>query len=35
VTSAYHAKFDRYGTAVVGSVVSPEAVRSTLRVVPA
>ncbi len=35
VTAAYHAKYDRYGPAIVGTVVSPEAVRSTLRVLPA
>ncbi len=35
VTAAYHAKYDRYGPAIVGSVVSAEAVRSTLRLVPA
>ena len=35
VTYAYHAKYDRYGTAIVGSVVSADAVRSTLRVEPA
>jgi hypothetical protein len=35
VTDAYHAKYDRYGPAIVGSVVSAEAVRSTLRVEPA
>jgi len=34
VTAAYHAKYDRYGPAIVGTVVSPEAVRSTLRLVP-
>ncbi len=34
VTVAYHAKYDRYGAAMVGTVVSPEAVRSTLRIVP-
>ena len=34
VTAAYHAKYDRYGPAIVGSVVSAEAVRSTLRLVP-
>jgi len=34
VTAAYHAKYDGYGPAIVGSVVSPEAVRSTLRIVP-
>jgi hypothetical protein len=35
VTTAYHAKYDRYGPAIVGSVVSAEAVRSTLRLLPA
>ena len=35
VTDAYHAKYERYGAAIVGSVVSPEAIRSTLRVEPA
>jgi hypothetical protein len=35
VTDAYHAKYDRYGPAIVGSVVSAEAVRSTLRAEPA
>jgi hypothetical protein len=35
VTAAYHVKYDRYGPAIVGTVVSSEAVRSTLRVVPA
>jgi len=34
VTHAYHEKYDRYGPAIVGSVVSAEAVRSTLRVEP-
>lgn len=34
VSAAYHAKYDRYGPAIVGSVVSAEAVRSTLRIVP-
>jgi hypothetical protein len=34
VTSAYHAKYDRYGPRMVGTVVSPDAIRSTLRVVP-
>jgi hypothetical protein len=33
-TTGYHANYDRYGRAMVGTVVSPEAVRSTLRVVP-
>jgi hypothetical protein len=30
VSAAYHATYDRYGPAIVGSVVSAEAVRSTL-----
>jgi hypothetical protein len=34
ITAAYHAKYDRYGPSVVGTVVSPEAVASTLRLVP-
>jgi hypothetical protein len=34
VTGAYHAKYDRYGANIVATVVSPEAVRSTLRLVP-
>jgi hypothetical protein len=34
VTDAYHAKYDRYGPSIVGTVVSAEAARSTLRVVP-
>jgi hypothetical protein len=32
--AAYHAKYDRYGPAIVATVVSPEAARSTLRLVP-
>ena len=32
--AAYHAKYDRYGPTIVGTVVSPEAARSTLRLVP-
>ncbi len=35
VSSGYHAKYDRYGAAMVGTVVSEEAERSTLKVVPA
>ncbi|MFL5652213.1 MAG: DUF2255 family protein, partial [Chloroflexota bacterium] len=35
VTAAYHAKYDGHGARIVATVVSPEAVRSTLRVVPA
>jgi hypothetical protein len=34
VTAAYHAKYDRYGPAIVGTVVSAEAERLTLRVAP-
>ncbi len=34
VTAAYHAKYDRYGPAIVGTVVDAEAVRSTLKVMP-
>ena len=34
ITAAYHAKYDRYGPRIVGTVVSPEAERSTLRLVP-
>jgi hypothetical protein len=29
--AGYHAKYDRYGPSIVGTVVSPEAARSTLR----
>ena len=32
--AAYHAKYDRYGPKIVGTVVSPEAARSTLRLLP-
>ena len=32
--AAYHTKYDRYGPRMVGTVVSPEAARSTLRLVP-
>ena len=32
--AAYHAKYDRYGPSMVGTVVSAEAARSTLRLVP-
>jgi hypothetical protein len=32
--AAYHAKYDRYGAAIVGGVVSPDAARSTHRLVP-
>ena len=35
LTAAHHAKYDRYGRAIVGTVVSAEAIRSTLRLEPA
>jgi hypothetical protein len=31
---AYHAKYDRYGPSIVGTVVSEQAARCTLRVEP-
>jgi len=34
VTAAYHAKYDRYGAPIVATVVSEDAVSSTLRLVP-
>ena len=34
VTAAYHAKYDRYGPGIVGTVVSAEAEQSTLRLLP-
>ena len=34
VTVAYHAKYDRYGPAIVGTVVSPAAEQLTLRIMP-
>jgi len=34
ITAACRAKYDRYGPKIVGTVVSPEAVASTLRLVP-
>lgn len=34
ITAAYHAKYDRHGPATVGTVVSAEAERATLRLVP-
>jgi len=33
VSAAYHAKYDRYGAAIVATVVSPVAARCTLRLV--
>jgi len=34
VDAAYHAKYDRFGPAIVGSVVGEQATKVTLRVVP-
>ena len=34
MSAAYHKKYDQYGPSIDGTVNSPEAVRSTLRVVP-
>jgi hypothetical protein len=34
VTAAYHAKYDRYGPAIVGTLVSPEAEQLTPRIAP-
>jgi hypothetical protein len=34
VSAAYHAKYDRHGARSVGTVVSEEAARSTLRILP-
>ena len=33
-SAAYHAKYDHYGAAMVGTVVSADAERSTLRIIP-
>jgi hypothetical protein len=35
IDAAYHAKYDRYGPKIVGTVVGPSAAAVTLRVVPA
>lgn len=35
IDAAYHAKYDRYGPAIVGSVVGADAVPVTVRLVPA
>jgi hypothetical protein len=32
ISAAYHAKYDRYGAAMVGTVVAAEAERATLRI---
>jgi len=34
VDAAYHAKYDRYGPQIVGSVTGPHAVGETFRLVP-
>ncbi|GAA3392901.1 DUF2255 family protein [Cryptosporangium minutisporangium] len=34
IDEAYHAKYDQYGPAIVGTVVGPQAAGVTLRVVP-
>jgi hypothetical protein len=34
IDAAYHAKYDRYGPAIVGTVVGPEVVAVTLRLDP-
>jgi len=35
IDASFHAKYDRFGRAMVGTVVSDEAVRATLKVEPA
>ena len=34
IDAAYHAKYDRYGPAIVGTVTGPNAEATTLRLVP-
>jgi hypothetical protein len=34
IDAAYHAKYDRYGPAIVGTVVGPKAAPVTIRLVP-
>jgi hypothetical protein len=34
IDAAYHAKYDRYGPQIVGSVVGPQAADVTIRLVP-
>jgi hypothetical protein len=34
IDAAYHAKYDQYGPAIVGSVVGPDAEAVTIRLVP-
>jgi hypothetical protein len=35
IDAAYHAKYDRHGAAVVGTVVGPDAAPNTIRLAPA
>ncbi|PRY65461.1 hypothetical protein B0I08_11093 [Glaciihabitans tibetensis] len=35
IDAAYHAKYDRYGPAIVGTVVGPQTIPNTLRLVAA
>ncbi|RXZ47680.1 DUF2255 family protein [Agromyces fucosus] len=35
VDAAYHAKYDRYGPKIVGTVVGPQVIATTLRLEPA
>lgn len=35
IDAAYHAKYDRYGPQIVGTVVGPGVVETTIRLVPA
>ena len=34
IDAAYHAKYDRYGPRIVGSVIGPDAYQVTVRLVP-
>jgi hypothetical protein len=35
IDAAYHAKYDRYGPTIVGTVIGPDAADVTIRLVPA
>ena len=35
IDAAYHAKYDRYGPRIVGTVVGPDVIETTFRLVPA
>ena len=35
IDAAYHAKYDRYGANIVGTVVGPQVVATTIRLMPA